>query len=118
MSVKLDGESQMAPILLWNWSEKDKNYHINYLELLSIKHAVMIYEDIWKDCKHIRIKSDNTTAISYVNNKGGIVSDSYNYLSNTIWYYFINRKDLLSAVHILGKDNETASMSRLQNENT
>ena len=29
------------------WSENDKNYHINYLKLLAIKHAVMIYEDIW-----------------------------------------------------------------------
>ena len=29
-------------------SENDKKYHINYLELLAIKHAVMIYEDVWK----------------------------------------------------------------------
>ena len=79
----------------------------------------MIYEDVWKGCKHIRIKSDNTTAISYINNMGGIVSDSCNHLSKTIWYYCINRKVWLSAVHIPGKDNETADyMSRLQNENT
>ena len=64
MPVKLDGEPQMAPILFWFW------------ELLPTKHAVMIYDNIWKDCKHIRIKSDNTTAISYINNKGRIVSDS------------------------------------------
>ena len=67
----------------------------------------MIYEDVWKGCKHIRIKSDNTTAISYINNMGGIVSDSCNHLSKTIWYYCINRKVWLSAVHIPGKDNET-----------
>ena len=79
----------------------------------------MIYEYVWKGCKHIRIKSDNTTAISYINNMGGIVSDSCNHLSKTIWYYCINRKVWLSAVHIPGKDNETADyMSRLQNENT
>ena len=30
------------------WSENNKKCHINYLELLSIKHAVLIYEDIWK----------------------------------------------------------------------
>ena len=28
------------------WSEIDKKYHINYLELLAIKHAVMVYEDV------------------------------------------------------------------------
>ena len=74
------------------WSEKDKNCHINYPELLAIKHAVMIYENIWKGSKHIRIKSDNTTPISYINNMGGIVSDSCNHLSKTIWFYCINRK--------------------------
>ena len=68
-------------------SENDKNYHINYLELLAIKHAVMIYKDICKSCKHIRIKSDNITAISYINNIAGIVSDTCNHLSKTIWYY-------------------------------
>ena len=79
----------------------------------------MIYEDVWNGCKHIRIKSDNTIAISYINNMGGIFSDSCNHLSKAIWYYCINRKVWLSAVHIPGKDNETADyMSRLQTENT
>ena len=77
----------------------------------------MIYEDVWKGCKHIRIKSNNTTAIPYINNMGSIVSNSCNHLSKTIWYYCRNRKVWLSAVHIL-KDNETADMSRPQNENT
>ena len=27
----------------------------------------MIYEDMRKGCKHIKIKSDNTAAISYMN---------------------------------------------------
>ena len=48
----------------------------------------------------------------------GIVSDSCNHLSKTIWYYCINRKVWLSAVHTPGKDNEAADyLSRLQNEN-
>ena len=64
-----------GPNSTWGfWSETDKKYNINYLELLAIKHAVMTYEDIWKGCKHIRIKSDNTIAISYINNMGMIVS--------------------------------------------
>ena len=50
---------------------------------------------------------------------GGIVSDSCNHLSKTIWYYCINENVLLSAVHIQGKDNETEDyLSWLQNENT
>ena len=50
---------------------------------------------------------------------GGIASDSYNYLSKRIWYYCINRRVRLSAVHITGKNNGTDDyMSRLQNEST
>ena len=79
----------------------------------------MIDEDVWKGCKHIRIKPNNTAAISYINCMGWIVSDACNHLSKTIWHYCINRKVWLSAVHIRGKDNETADyMSKLQNENT
>ena len=103
------------------WSENDEKYHINSLDLLALKHAVTIYEDVWKGCKHIKIKSDNTTAISYMNNMGVIVSYSCNYLSKTIWYYSINSlgKFGFTAVHIPGKDNETAGyISRLQNEST
>ena len=97
------------------WSENDKNYHSNYLELLAIKHAVMIYENIWKGFKHVRIKSDSTTTMSYINSMSGIVSDSCNHLSKTISCYCINRKVCRSAVHIPGRDNETEDyMSRLQ----
>ena len=105
--------------LTWGfWSAKDKTYHINYLELLALTHTVMIYQDIWKGCEHIRIKFDNTTVTAYVNNMGGIVCDSCNHLLKTMWYYCVNRKVWLSAVHIPGKDNETTDyISRLQNEN-
>ena len=78
----------------------------------------MTYEDVWKSCKHIKIKSETTVAISYINNMTGIVSDSCNHLSKTLWYYCINKKVWLSAVHTPGKDNEAADyLSRLQNEN-
>ena len=30
---------------------------------------------MWKNCQHTRVKSDNTTAIGYINNMGGIVSN-------------------------------------------
>lgn len=41
------------------WSEDYKTYHISYLELLVIKHAIMNCEDIWKGYKYINAKSDN-----------------------------------------------------------
>ena len=67
---------------------------INYLGLLAIKYAVMNYENIFNNCKYIRINSDNTTAIAYRYKMGLIVSDSCNYLL----YYCINKNDWLSVV--------------------
>ena len=50
-----------------------KTYHINCLELKAIYLAIKAYNNLLKGCKHIRIRSDNTTAIAYVNNMGGLV---------------------------------------------
>ena len=50
---------------------------------------------------------------------GGLVSNPCNHLTKEIWAYCTDQKIWLSAVHILGKDNNTADyMSRLLNENT
>ena len=46
--------------------------------------AIKAYKSSWKGCKHIRIKSDNTTAIAYINNMGGMVSNSCNHLTREI----------------------------------
>ena len=40
--------------------------------MLAIKHALANYRKIWKNSQHFRVKSDNTTAIAYVSNMGGI----------------------------------------------
>ena len=44
--------------------------------------AIKAYSNLWKDCKHIRVRSENTTVIAYVNNMGGLVSRSCNRLTN------------------------------------
>ena len=101
------------------WDNKDKEYHINYLELKTIYLSIKVYKSSWEGCKYIRIRSDSTTAIAYINNMGGLVSNSCNHLTKEIWTYCTGQKIWLSAVHIPGKDNNTADyMSRLLNENT
>ena len=60
----------------WILSTPDKANHINFLQLLAIKYALVNYRKMWKNSQHIRVKSDSTTAIAYVNNMGGIVSNS------------------------------------------
>ena len=101
------------------WSEYYKAYHINYLELKAIHLAIKAYSNLWKGCKHIRIRSDNTTAIAYVSNMGGLVSSSCDRLAKEIWTYCSKRNTWLSAIHIPGKGNNEADyMSRLLNDNT
>ena len=50
------------------WDKKDKEYLINYLELKAGYLAIKTYKSSWERCKYIRIRSDSTTAIAYINN--------------------------------------------------
>ena len=54
------------------WDENEIT-HINVLQLKGIQFGVLTYYKD-KNFKHIRIMSDNTTAISYINKKGGLKS--------------------------------------------
>ena len=74
------------------WDKKDKEYHINYLELKAIYLAIKAYRNSWEGCKHIRIRSDNTTAIAHINNMRDLVSDSCNHLAKEIWTYCTDQK--------------------------
>ena len=91
-------------------------YHINYLELKAIYLAITAYRNSWAGCKHIRIRSDNRYAIAYINNMGGLVSNSCDHLAKGIWTYCTGQKIWFSAVYMTGKDNNNADyMDRLIN---
>ena len=77
-----------------------KNIVINYLELKTIYLAIKAYRNSWEGCKHIRIRSDSTTATTYINNMGGLASNSCNCLAKEIWTYCTDQEIWLSAVHI------------------
>ena len=69
--------------------------------------------------KNIRIKSDNITAISYINNKGGVKSLQCHRVARNIWEWAIDRNNNVSAEHIPGVENTLAdTASRKFNENT
>lgn len=66
--------------------------------------------------QHVRILTDNTTAVACINHMGTSHSDSCNDLTATIWHWWINHNVWLSAAHIHGKDITAADMeSRKQN---
>ena len=59
--------------------------------------------------KHERLMIDNMTAVSYLQNMGGIKSPECNKLSRNIWKWAEVRKMWLSAAHIPDTENCTAN---------
>ena len=61
---------------------------------------------------HVRLKMNNSAAVSYINNMGGIRSPSLDELAASLLGWCISRNIHLSAQHIPGKLNcEAASLS-------
>jgi len=52
------------------WSKSESTRHINCLELLAVKLALSSLFNNGSDI-HVRVMSDNTTAVSYINAMGG-----------------------------------------------
>ena len=49
--------------------------------------------------------SDNTTAKSFMNEKGGLKSNECNKIAKEIWIWYTGRDLHISAAHIPGKGN-------------
>ena len=89
------------------WSEAETTYHINVLELLAVKLGL---RSLLVDCRgqHIRVVSDNTTAVSYINGMGGGKSLPCDSITRNIWSWAIDQGNWLSAAHIPGTSNVSA----------
>ena len=93
------------------WKADEIN-HINVHELKAILIGVHTYCKR-KNYKHVRVMSDNITAVSYVNNKGGINSEFCNKIAKELWVWCTSQNIRLSAAHIPETQNtETDSFSR------
>ena len=53
------------------WTEGETKLHINVLELTAIKFAIFSLLPLQIGTKHLRVMTDNSTAISYINRQGG-----------------------------------------------
>lgn len=65
------------------WSKSESLRHINYLELLAVRLALASLLDNRSNI-HVRIMSDNTTTISYINSMGGCKAMECNSLTKHI----------------------------------
>ena len=89
------------------WSEPEAGDHINVLELRAI---LLGLRSLCGEhgSAHIRVMSDNTTAIAYVKHKGGVRSPECNRVAKEIWGWAEERQIWLSIAHIPGVENVLA----------
>jgi len=100
------------------WNEDEKEFHINILELLAIKKGIQSFCQKEKD-SHIKVMSDNATAISYIKNMGGTKSTLCNKVAKDIWLWCKSRNIWITIAFVPGKHNiEADKASRKFKENT
>ena len=100
------------------WGQRERNLHINALELLAVLFALQSLCSHESNV-HIRIKSDNTSAVSCINRFGTCHSPDLHSLAREIWLWCCKRNVWLSAQHIPGVENDVADgYSRIFNTST
>lgn len=99
------------------WTAEEKLLHINVLETKAIYFALRSL--VKEKGLAIKILSDNSTAVSYLNKKGGVHSPKCLEMAQKIWDYAEKLNLKLCAAHIPGKHNFLADMySRRFKDNT
>lgn len=97
------------------WTEKERKWHINRLELQAALIALKRLAKNIKNCE-ILLRLDNTTAISYVNKMGGVQHPNLQKIAKEIWRWCEARNIWLVASYIKSEDNTEADReSRVKN---
>lgn len=99
------------------WKLSEMGHHINYLELLAIFHGLRSFCRSVSAGSHVRVQTDNKSALAYVNSMGGVKSPEMNDLARQIWQWCISCGIWLSASYIPGSLNCADFESRHYNEN-
>lgn len=100
------------------WSEEERKFSINYLELLAAFFALKSFVSHLGDCE-ILLRIDNTSAIAYINRAGGVQFPHLSELSRQIWQWCESRKLWIFASYIPSKLNTEADYaSRITNVDT
>ena len=87
-----------------SWSSQERSFHINILEL---KAAFLAIQSFLKHKTNISIKLrlDNTTAVYYINNKGGTCSPELMALTMELRTWCLSRNIYIQAEHLPGVQN-------------
>lgn len=99
------------------WLYEESLHHINFLELLAVSHSVKSFCKT-KNNMHVKIMSDNSCAVAYINKMGGCKSEECNDLAFSTWSWCMERSIWLSASHVPGCENISDYGSRHFSDNT
>ena len=91
------------------WTAQDRALHINVLEL---KGAFLAVQALLKNQSHktVSLNMDNSTAVAYINHKGGTHSMELTQLTLALCDWCIHRNIYLIAHYVPGKTNVLADM--------
>ena len=89
------------------WTEEERKHHINWLELQGGVFAARTFAKD-KSNIHVRLRTDNTTVIAYINHLGGRRSQALAHSACQLWQWCLHRGITLSAEHLPGTSNCTA----------
>ena len=100
------------------WKVEEANLHINVLEMIAVLFGLKCFCPNLTNT-HVRVFVDNSTAVTYINEMGGMKSELCNRVAKEIWEWCQNRDIWLSACHIPGQENIDADKaSRVFNDRT
>ena len=88
------------------WNNQERVNPIQFLELLAVFYALQSLYSQRKDV-HIEIQTDNVIGLTYLNDMGGIASESMDRLAKQIWAWCLERQIKITAVFVPGILNTT-----------
>lgn len=89
------------------WTDADKKHHINFLELKAIFYGLKCFAKDSRD-SNLLIRTDNTTAASYINRMGSIQYLTLCKEAKEIWQWCEGRNIWLFASYISSEENRIA----------
>ena len=92
--------------------------NINALEILAVKYGLQLFASIIKN-RHVLVRCDDTTEVSYISNMGGTHSRLCNAIARDMWVWCIAQHVWITITHIPGNLNQGADFnSRNFNDRT
>lgn len=89
------------------WTNEEKSYHINILELLAALFALKVFAKDLFDTQ-VLLRVDNTTAISCINRMGSVQFPHLHEIARQIWEFCEQRNLFIYASYIKSSQNAVA----------